>query len=129
MEALNGPQCAAIHITEIEKSIECDTFIPCIDFSIFRPWYSSPSLAENNIRHSFVSYVRVRSSTTEAHDSRSEDYSKFKVEKFTFLPKMIFERHDEYVYLKLVQEIISSGTPRDDRTGTGTLSKFGCQVE
>ena len=46
----------------------------------------------------------------------------------TFLPKIIFERHDEYMYLKLVQEIISSGAQKDDRTGTGTLSKFGCQV-
>lgn len=83
---------------------------------------------ENNIRFSFVSYVRVRSSAVEAHASRNEYSNKFEVERFTFLPKVIFERHDEYVYLKLVQEIISSGTQKDDRTGTGTLSKFGCQV-
>lgn len=134
-EALNGPECAAIHITEIETCIECDTFIPTIDFSIFQPWYSSIPLVENNIRYSFVSYVRVRSSTVESHASRSEvkstcglDSNKFEVERFTFLPKMIFEKHDEYMYLKLVQEIISSGTLKDDRTGTGTLSKFGCQM-
>lgn len=83
---------------------------------------------ENNIRYSFASYVRVRSSAIEAHASRSKYSNKFEVERFTFLPKMIFERHDEYVYLKLVDEIISSGTQKDDRTGTGTLSKFGCQV-
>lgn len=127
-EALNAPQCAAIHITEIETSIECDTFIPTINLSVFQPWYSSPPLVENNIRYSFVSYVRVRSSAVEAHASRNEYSNKFEVERFTFLPKVIFERHDEYVYLKLVQEIISSGTQKDDRTGTGTLSKFGCQV-
>ncbi|XP_059460744.1 putative bifunctional dihydrofolate reductase-thymidylate synthase [Corylus avellana] len=127
-EALNAPQCAAIHITEIETSIECDTFIPTINFSVFQPWYSSPPFVENNIRYSFVSYVRVRSSTVEAHASRNECSNKFEVERFTFLPKMIFERHDEYMYLKLVQEIISSGTQKDDRTGTGTLSKFGCQM-
>lgn len=83
---------------------------------------------ENNIQYAFVSYVRVRSSTVEAHASRNEYSNKFEVERFIFLPKMIFERHDEYVYLKLVREIISSGTQKDDRTGTGTLSKFGCQV-
>ncbi|KAF5455885.1 hypothetical protein F2P56_025415 [Juglans regia] len=127
-EALNSSQCAAIHITEIETSIECDTFTPNIDFSVFQPWYSSSPLVENHIRYSFVSYVRVRSSAIEARASRSEDSSKFDVERFTFLPKMIFEKHDEYVYLKLVQEIISSGTQKDDRTGTGTLSKFGCQM-
>ncbi|XP_030950565.1 bifunctional dihydrofolate reductase-thymidylate synthase-like isoform X1 [Quercus lobata] len=127
-ETLNAPQCAAIHITEIETSIECDTFIPTIDFSVFQPWYSSPPLVENNIQYSFASYVRVRSSPIEAHASRSKDSNKFEVERFTFLPKMIFERHDEYMYLKLVDEIISSGTQKDDRTGTGTLSKFGCQM-
>ena len=83
---------------------------------------------ESNIQYSFVSYVRVRSSPIEAHASRRKDSNKFEVERFTFLPKMIFERHDEYMYLKLVDEIISSGTQKDDRTGTGTLSKFGCQV-
>ncbi|KAK4599828.1 hypothetical protein RGQ29_009753 [Quercus rubra] len=127
-ETLNAPQCAAIHITEIETSIECDTFIPTIDFSVFQPWYSSLLLVENNIQYSFVSYVRVRSSPIEAHASRRKDSNKFEVERFTFLPKMIFERHDEYMYLKLVDEIISSGTQKDDRTGTGTLSKFGCQM-
>ena len=60
-------------------------------------------------------------------DTRS-DSSKFEVKNFSFLPKMIFERHEENIYLNLVQEIISEGTAKDDRTGTGTFSKFGCPV-
>lgn len=90
---------------------------------------------ENNIRFSFVTYVRVRNSEngTVAASSggkfnSNSNSKKFDVNNFTFLPKMIFEKHDEYMYLKLVEEIISSGTQKDDRTGTGTLSKFGCQV-
>ncbi|XP_044510897.1 bifunctional dihydrofolate reductase-thymidylate synthase-like isoform X2 [Mangifera indica] len=59
-EALNAPGCDAIHITEIENSIECDTFIPAIDLSEFQPRYSSQPFVENNIRFSFVTYVRVR---------------------------------------------------------------------
>ncbi|KAF5448848.1 hypothetical protein F2P56_029345 [Juglans regia] len=58
----------------------------------------------------------------------SSDSIKFEVKKFSFLPKMLFERHEELVYLRMVQEIISDGTLKDDRTGTGTLSKFGCQM-
>lgn len=58
-EALNAPDCAAIHITKIETSIECDTFIPAIDLSLFQLWYSSQPLVENNIQFSFVTYVRV----------------------------------------------------------------------
>lgn len=54
--------------------------------------------------------------------------NKFEIKEFSFLPKMIFERHEEYTYLRLVQDILSSGVLKDDRTGTGTLSKFGCQV-
>lgn len=134
-EALNAPGCEAVHITEIEASIECDTFMPRVDFSVFHPWHSSFPLVENNIRYSFNTYVRVRCSAEESLGQNTDpsfdsdsDSLKFEVKKFSFLPKMIFERHEEYKYLRLVQEIISEGTVKDDRTGTGTLSKFGCQV-
>ncbi|KAL5062970.1 hypothetical protein RYX36_024707 [Vicia faba] len=65
-DALNAPECEAIHITEIHTSIECDTFMPPIDFTVFRPWYSSFPKVENNIRYSFTTYVRVRSSVAES---------------------------------------------------------------
>ncbi|RYR69762.1 hypothetical protein Ahy_A03g016314 isoform B [Arachis hypogaea] len=133
-EALNAPGCEAVHITEIEERIECDTFIPQIDTSMFQPWYSYFPLVEDNIRYSFTTFVRVRNSALESLSQNthsdfdnSSDSRKFEVQKFSFLPKMIFERHEEYKYLRLVQEIISEGTTKDDRTGTGTLSKFGCQ--
>lgn len=134
-EALHGPGCEAIHITEIEASIECDTFIPQIDFSVFHPWYSSFPLVENGIRYSFNTYVRVRCSTEESQDLNtdpilfeSSNSLKFEVKDFSFLPKIIFARHEEYKYLRLVEEIISEGTTKDDRTGTGTLSIFGSKV-
>lgn len=134
-EALNAPGCDAIHITEIETSIDCDTFIPAIDLSLFHPWYSSLPIVENSIRYCFTTYVRVRSTAVESPSQNSDlvfdsktDSDKLEVKKFSFLPKMIFEKHEEYLYLRLVQDIISDGTMKDDRTGTGTLSKFGCQV-
>lgn len=125
-DALNAPECDAIHITEIEENIECDTFMPPIDSEQFQPWYTSFPLVEDNIRHSFATYVRVRTSVEESNNS--SDSKKFEIENFSFLPKMIFERHEEYMYLRMVQDIITSGTKRDDRTGTGTVSKFGCQM-
>lgn len=36
--------------------------------------------------------------------------------------------HEENQYLRLVEQIITRGHNRDDRTGTGTLSLFGCQM-
>lgn len=134
-EALNAPECDAIHITEIETRIECDTFIPSIDSSVFQPWYSAFPIVENNIRYCLSTYVRVRSAAVESLSQNNDivldsktNSDKFEVKQFSFLPKMVFEKHEEYLYLRLVQDIISDGNLKDDRTGTGTLSKFGCQM-
>ncbi|PKI49628.1 hypothetical protein CRG98_029965 [Punica granatum] len=126
-EALDAQLCDAIHITEIETDIDCDTYIPAIDLSVFKPWYSSLPVVENNIRYSFVTYIRVRNSPILESQPLS-GIEKFNVECFSFLPKMILERHDEFAYLKLVQEVLSSGTRKVDRTGTGLMSKFGLQM-
>lgn len=132
---LNAPGCDAIHITEIETSIDCDTYMAAIDSSVFHPWCSSFPVTENNIRYCFTTYVRVRSSPVESLGQNNDvvfdgkvDSVKFEVDKFSFLPKMIFQRHEENLYLRLIQDTISDGILKDDRTGTGTLSKFGCQV-
>ncbi|KAI6688277.1 hypothetical protein NL676_025105 [Syzygium grande] len=104
-EALNAPDCVAIHITEIEDHVDCDTFIPSIDLSVFRRCWST------------------------LHQAKPADFcdaSNFR--SFDFLPKLILERHEEYVYLNLIQEILSSGEHKIDRRGTDILSKFSCQM-
>lgn len=124
-EALNRPSCDAIHLTEIDTSIECDTFIPAVDTSVYQPWCSSFPVTENGLRFCFTTFVRVKSSTDESNVSQS---LQFDGKKFLFLPKMVFDQHEEFLYLNMVEDIISNGNVKNDRTGTGTLSKFGCQV-
>ncbi|ESQ53663.1 hypothetical protein EUTSA_v10024973mg [Eutrema salsugineum] len=129
-DSLNRPSCDAIHLTEIDTSIDCDTFIPAIDTSAYQPWCSSSPICENGLRFSFTTYVRVKSSSPGESSDESDASKALQVDwkKFSFLlPKNIFDRHEEFLFLNLVEEIFSNGNLKNDRTGTGTLSKFGCQ--
>uniref|UniRef100_A0A2N9J6Q7 Bifunctional dihydrofolate reductase-thymidylate synthase n=1 Tax=Fagus sylvatica TaxID=28930 RepID=A0A2N9J6Q7_FAGSY len=106
-ETLNAPGCDAIHISEIETSFESVTH-SCLRLITL-----------------YFSHVDSLSQNGDLNFDSGSDSGKFEIEKFSFLPKMIFERHEEYLYLQMVREIIFDGTPKDDRTGTGTLSKCG----
>lgn len=85
-EVMNGPGCEAIHMTEIDENVDCDTFIPPVDTKVFRPWYLSSPVTENGVRYRFVSYVRCNS---------NPDFNKLKGEDFGFLPKLIFDKRSE----------------------------------
>ncbi|XP_051150908.1 bifunctional dihydrofolate reductase-thymidylate synthase 1-like isoform X2 [Andrographis paniculata] len=131
-EGFNAPECDAIHITEIKTPIVCDTFIPPIDNSVYQPWYLSAPIEENDIRYCFATYVRIKAYTEGPENSgvvsSTTQLKRITLSDFTFLPKFIFDKHEEFQYLRLVEDIISNGNVKDDRTGTGTLSKFGCQM-
>ncbi|RID70483.1 hypothetical protein BRARA_C02498 [Brassica rapa] len=113
---MNAPSCDAIHLTEVDITVPCDTFAPRVDTCLYHPWYSSLPVVENGIQYCFNTYVR-RKDLIFGSGVEAEQYS--------FLPKMVFERHEEFGYLNLVQNIISNGDMNDNNT---LLSKFGCQL-
>ena len=109
-EALESPLCDAVHLTAIESDLECDTFFPAIDGSKFRVWSSSPVRREKETEYTFLCYSRSGKVDPPA------------------LPAALRAKHEELQYLEMIEDIIESGVYRGDRTGTGTYSKFGCQM-
>ncbi|KAI3725004.1 hypothetical protein L1987_64775 [Smallanthus sonchifolius] len=106
------------------RDIDYDTFIPAIDTSQFEPWYSSFPVVENGIHHCFTTYIRMRNSAVEESvktngslSDSSSDSTKFDSRMYSFLLKKIFENHEEYLYLRLVEDIISNDALEADRTG------------
>ncbi|KAL3150606.1 hypothetical protein ABBQ32_000413 [Trebouxia sp. C0010 RCD-2024] len=110
-EAIEAPECAVIHLTVVESDFDCDTFFPEIDPKRFALWSAAAPQSDNDMRYHFLCY------TARNIDGPPQ------------LPTGIASQHEEQQYLDLVADIIKTGAKRGDRTGTGTLSKFGCQMK
>lgn len=131
-EAMGSPLCEAIHLTEVAADVPCDTFMPPPDLRRFSVWSASCPAVEAGLRYSFVTYVArqhlLDSSRGEGTQLEPEPAACASPGHPPRLPEAIARKHEEFQYLDLVRDIIGSGALRSDRTGTGVLSKFGCQM-
>lgn len=151
-EALALPAgCARLHVTEVERvptdadqaigggaenagnvvpgaasdkpaAFECDAFFPAIDERAFGVSRTAAPRDEGGLRYTFVEYTPrsadlKRSATWSGGGAGSGGGG-----------EAALAGHEEDQYLDLVREVIASGVRRDDRTGVGTLSKFGVQM-
>lgn len=121
-DAMQSPLLEAIHLTLVESAegdaVECDTFMPKIDTEKFKVWSAGAPRRAGNLRYSFLCYTHTGGSLSGASEPAAP----------VLLPAGLAVDHEEKQYLDMIDEIMKEGILRGDRTGTGTLSKFGASM-
>jgi dihydrofolate reductase/thymidylate synthase len=100
-----------VYVTEVfgEGLKDFDTFFPCISASDYQLSKRSAKKQDGELSYRFVEYSRHLDTL------------------YTTLSCPVINQ-EEMQYLNIVKDIIEHGALRGDRTGTGTLSKFGVQM-
>jgi len=106
-EGLSHPNCKEVFLTKLGIDFECDTFLSKELLTNYQHLETSISHAENNIPYYFQRYIQKNHFTEGVNKN--------------FFP----QKHEEFQYLEMIEDIIKSGNDKTDRTGTGTYSKFG----
>ena len=116
-QAVPLSQCVKVYFTLVDQEFpDCDTFFPTLSATQFRMVSRSSPVAENGITYRFAEFDAISAEDTIALPSTIDDAGDD------------VENLEEMQYLNITRDIIESGILRGDRTGTGTISKFGVQM-
>lgn len=126
-EAIESQFCERIHVTSVEHEVrEIDTYFPLIPAHRYRLASRSKPSTENGIQYRFTCYESI--SDDVALPESMPDSSSSSSAPPTSSSASSASNPEEMQYLEMVRDIIDHGVLRGDRTGTGTLSKFGVQM-
>lgn len=118
-EAITSPLCERIYLTQVLKEFVCDTKFE-MDTTDFDLTNVGDINVDSDIPYQFLTYTRrpIEPPTTTSISS---------ISSMVPLPMLgQIGNVEEQQYLDLVRDIINNGNRKNDRTGVGTMSKFGC---